>query len=576
MNRYINSRVILVFILLLAVILRFWHLGEVPHSINGDQLHYLFNAESFLYTGLDATQTKSLADIFMFRYPAGDAVQAELPYVLSIITVGVFSNTLFNAFFVYALLGVLVVVMIYLITKELLNEQAALMASFIAAVNPWFIFISRTAYEMIPATFFWLCFVYCLLIFKGWKIFISFIFFVLAFYSYIGTKLIALPLAVLIVLYVYLYKNKKKYFKQYLIFISLVAVFVGFFVFQLFNASGSSRVTDFINPNDPIYANTVDAIRKNSIQNPFLFLFENKLTIFMMVMLSNFMNIINPSYLFINGDYFMSLGKFGIFNPLDIILFILGSLLLFKYNKKLLVLLYLLILLSFIPQIVHKNSNAFTPHIMLAIPFFIILFSASILLVKKFNKNLLFLILAAVFMMGYLFNTGKFMHTYFYRMPLQNDFFNFPNRVLSEYIHIADKNDRNIIVFSNNSRDLYREYIFYNDIYSKKTASDIADSLLRRNYEIENVSFKSCNELFKNDSKTLIIVKNQCDMSLGGSYLSISNLSDGGWVYRIYNDPICKKYNLFRYSRSIALNDFSINNMDQKKFCEKFITDPRL
>lgn len=576
MNRYINSRVILVFILLLAVILRFWHLGEVPHSINGDQLHYLFNAESFLYTGLDATQTKSLADIFMFRYPAGNAVQAELPFIISIFTVGVFANTLFNAFFVYAFLGVLIVLLLYLITKNLINEPAALIAAFIAATNPWFIFISRTSYEMIPATFFWLCFIYSLLIFKGSKIMLSFIFFALAFYSYIGTKLIAIPLAVLVTAYVYFFINKKKYLKQYLILTVLITAFVGFFVFQLLSASGTSRVTDIINPTDPIYADTVDAVRKNTIQNPFLDLFENKLTVLMMTLTSNYMNIISPSYLFLNGDYFMSLGQFGIFNPLDFVLLILGTFALFKFNKKLLGLLYLLIFISFIPQIAHKSNNAFTPHILLAIPFFIIIFSASVLFIVKMKKNIIAVFLILVFVLFYAFNTGNFLHIYIYRMPLQNDFFNLSNRIMSKYINLAEKSGRDIIVFSNNSNDLYREYIFYNDLYSKSNVPVIAEKLKKREYIVNNVSFKSCDEHIKDTENKVVIVKNQCDMSLGGSYLSISNLSDGGWVYRIYNDPICKKYNLFRYSRSIALNDFSINNMDQKKFCEKFITDPRL
>lgn len=560
----------------LAVILRFWHLGEVPHSINGDQLHYLFNAESFLSTGLDATQTKSLSDIFMFSYPAGSAVQAELPFIISIFTVGIFANTLFNAFFAYALLGVLIVLLLYLITKNMINEPAALMAAFIAATNPWFIFISRTSYEMIPATFFWLSFIYSLLSLKGWKIIFSLIFFILAFYSYIGTKLIAIPIVILIVAYLYFIRHKKKYLKQYLMLIVLITAFVGFFVFQLFSASGASRVTDIINPSDQIFAETVDVVRKNTIQNPFLALFENKVTVLMMILLSNFMNIINPSYLFLNGDYFMSLGQFGIFNPLDYMFLVFGTFVLFKFNKKLLGLLYLLIFISFIPQIVHKNVNAFTPHILLAIPFFIIIFSASVLFIVKMKKNIIAVFLILVFVLTYVFNTGKFLHIYLYRMPLQNDFFNLPNRIMSKYINLAEKSGREIIVFSNNSKDLYKEYIFYNDIYSNSNTSVIAENLRIKKYTVDNVSFQSCDEFFENAGNKILIVKNQCDMSLEGRSYSISNLSDGGWVYHIYNDRICKKYGLYNYPRDISLNDFDIDGKDEKRFCEKFIVDPNI
>lgn len=572
----INKKIILFLILLIAIALRFWQLGNVPHSINGDQLHYLFNAESFLYSGLDATQTKGLGDIFMFRYPEGDAVQAELPFIISIFTVGIFANTLFNAFFVYAFLGVLIVLLLYLITKNMINEPAALMAAFIAATNPWFIFISRTSYEMIPATFFWLCFIYSLLVFKGSKIMLSFIFFALAFYSYIGTKLIAIPLAILVAVYVYFFINKKKYIKQYLMLTVLITAFVGFFVFQLLSASGTSRVTDIINPSDPIFADTVDAVRKNTIQSFFLDLFENKVTVLMMTLLSNYMNIISPSYLFLNGDYFMSLGQFGIFNPLDIVLLIFGTFALFKFNKKLLGLLYLLIFISFIPQIVHKNNNAFTPHILLAIPFLIIIFSASMLAVKSKIKNRWILIFIMIFGLLYIFNTGRFLNIYFYRMPLQNDFFNLPNRIMSKYIDLAGESGRGIIVFSNNSKDLYKEYIFYNDFYTRDNASVIANNLINKNYIINNIQFRSCDSFYKNTEKEIVVVKSQCDMNIKGSSYSISNLSDGGWVYRIYNDRICRKYELYNYPRDISLNDFDIDGKEEERFCEKFIVDPNI
>src|SRR5574342_499676 len=84
------SRFLLIFvaILLLGIISRFFWIDKVPHSINGDQLHYILSSKSFVLSGKDLTQSVSLPEILLFRYPPKEAVQAELTYFLDILTVG--------------------------------------------------------------------------------------------------------------------------------------------------------------------------------------------------------------------------------------------------------------------------------------------------------------------------------------------------------------------------------------------------------------------------------------------------------------------------------------------------------
>jgi hypothetical protein len=53
---------------------------------------------------------------------------------------------------------------------------------------------------------------------------------------------------------------------------------------------------------------------------------------------------------------------------------------------------------------------------------------------------------------------------------------------------------------------------------------------------------------------------------------NISRLSDAGTMYAIYNDTVCSSYGLHRYPSNIKLNDFNVEKLTDKKFCETFIT----
>ena len=70
---------LLLFVIILASILRLLWLDRVPSAIGGDELIYVLNAKSMLLSGSDLTGTWNPLSIFFFNYPPNQ-MQAELPY----------------------------------------------------------------------------------------------------------------------------------------------------------------------------------------------------------------------------------------------------------------------------------------------------------------------------------------------------------------------------------------------------------------------------------------------------------------------------------------------------------------
>ena len=340
-------------IIILATLLRLAFLNNVPNSITYDQLYYILNAKSFLHTGTDLAGVINPLQLLIFHYPKEGLAQAELPFFLQLPFLSFLPMSLFTVVLPNALLSILTVLILFLIGTKLFNQKTGLYIALVAAINPWSIFIGRTFYEMVPATFFYLLGFYVLLIARGWKILYAFPLFLLAFYSYIGTKLIFLPFIVIAVLYCYCAIHKKQFTKQYVVLLILALLTTLFFAFQLQQKPDSSRLSEIILPTHPAITQHVDMLRKVSISSPLTNLLINKVTIYLQIVMTNFLNIFNPTYLFAHGDMFFSLYRHGLFYMIDAIFLLIGGVLLFIQKRKLFLFFGAAILLATVPQIIH-------------------------------------------------------------------------------------------------------------------------------------------------------------------------------------------------------------------------------
>ncbi len=563
----------IILIVLLAILLRFIWLDKIPNAIGGDEIVYTLNAKASFITGHDIFGTWSPVNGLLFQYPKGEA-QAELPYILNSFIVGPLPFSLLSSRVPNLIMGILLVLFIFLVVKELLGKNTAVFAALVASVNPWLIYIGRTAYEATPAMLFYFISLYVLLKARGWRILLTFPFLIAAFYSYIATKLIFLPFVFIIIIYAFIFINKKQYLKQYLLLFALCLLFLVFFIVSLKLNPQTARLDELLTPFDPAISQEVDDIRKTSIQNPLIEIFVNKYTVFANIVATKTLKSFSFDYLFVYGDEFFSIWRHGLFYYVDSIFLILGALFLFIKKRNVFFLFLLLALLGVVPQVFHTaDVGNFSVHMTMTIPFLIILIGIGIEgLINYFKNKNYKLVLTSLILLVYLFSTLNFANIYFFWHPLQG-YFDFPIRIVSSYA-LRSSNNQKVTIYSNSSFDLFKKYLFYSNSYNKNTAKQIANNLNSERYTFGNITFASCNsDLDYENIETPVIADVKCNQETPDlPHLSISRLKDGGESFRIFNDRLCRGVVLNRYPSNLKISDFDIETLTIDKFCQTFIT----
>ena len=197
------KRTVLLLILLIAVFLRFWQLGSNPPALTWDEASWGYNAYSFGLTGQDEFGRSWPLD---YLESFGDFKPPVYAY-LSILPVKLFGLNAFAVRFASAFFGSLTVLLTYFLAKEIFPKitNLPLIASFLLAISPWHIMLSRAAFEANVATFFVAAGVVCFLIslrFKPWFLTLSAISFALGLHTF-NTARVVVPLLVLILAVVF-------------------------------------------------------------------------------------------------------------------------------------------------------------------------------------------------------------------------------------------------------------------------------------------------------------------------------------------------------------------------------------
>ncbi len=564
MKRFRVQTLLLIGSLILAAILRLLWLDRVPSGVGGDELTYILTSKFMALKGSDAFGSWNPWSIFAFHYPTGYS-QAEITYFLLLPVVSFFPFTLETIKIFFALISLANVFLIFCIAYKLFGSRVAIIASYISAINPWFIFLGRTAYEMNPEVFFYLLAFAILLYTTRWKILFSLPIFLLAFYSHIASKTIFFPYVVATVLYVYL-RNKKKYAFYYLCVIAAALLMTGFFVYTIVHQP-ASRLSELIRFDDPQITATVNMIRKTTLQNPLSSVYTNKFTVFIQILIAKFFTTLSPTYLFLNGDQFFSIYSHGLFYVVDALFLFLGILYLFLKQKGTAVFLSLMLLLTIIPHLIHSTGiENFTPQVSLFFPFAILIISNGIsyalstrLLVPKLS-----LILVVIL---YSISLGNFINTYFFQFPFQESF-DFRMRVVSRYINLS--NQKNIVVYTPSPSDIFGKYIFYSHALTKNSVAAISWAYKTMHYAYGPVTFLSCSDDIATSVPVIVDVGCKQHSTIKPTD-SITRLVDAGATFEIVNDPVCQGVELTKYPTNVRLSDFSVEHLSTKEFCEKYI-----
>jgi 4-amino-4-deoxy-L-arabinose transferase-like glycosyltransferase len=231
--------IILFSIIILGGFLRIYNLGGSPPSLNWDEAAFGYNAYSVSKTLKD--EYGKILPVFTRSF---DEYKSALPLYLIIPSINIFGINEFGIRFPSAFIGTLSILLIFLLTKEIFDKKAALLAAFVFSIEPWSVHLSRINYESTEAMFF-LLLGFLLYIFSKKKnklLPFSVVSFMISMFTYNSNKVLV-PIFIILLIIIN-WKELLRYPKK-IINISLIilAIFVAPFVILAIAGQSFARVT---------------------------------------------------------------------------------------------------------------------------------------------------------------------------------------------------------------------------------------------------------------------------------------------------------------------------------------------
>lgn len=305
-----SKKYLLLIILSLAFLLRFYGLGSNPPSLTWDEAAWGYNAYSLGIDGKDEFG-RFLPHDYLESF--GDFKPPVYAY-LAVIPVKIFGLNEFATRFPSALFGFLTVFVTYFLVKRIFgsnrdeenNKKAeilALISSLILAISPWHVNLSRAAFEANIATFFIATGVWLFLegvTSKKYLLMLSIISFALSIYTF-NTARIVTPI-LLIFLSFFFFKKFLKMKKM-----AFLSFSIGFIILLptlrfLLSPNASLRFKEVNIFSDPLVVSESNQEIENDLNAPWSKLIHNRRVKYSILYVRHYLDNLNPDFLFIKGD----------------------------------------------------------------------------------------------------------------------------------------------------------------------------------------------------------------------------------------------------------------------------------
>ncbi|MDO8638548.1 MAG: glycosyltransferase family 39 protein [Candidatus Daviesbacteria bacterium] len=489
-------------ILILATTLRVYQLDKVPVELFGDELDVGYQAYSILKTGSDIYNQHLPVFIHsLAEYRAPLFIYSAVPGV------AIFGLNEWGVRIPAVFWGVISIIGLFFLTKELFNERVALIAALFLAISPWHIHYSRAAFEvtmllgfLIFATLFFI---------KGlknsWYLFLAITLFALTPYIY-STAIVFMPLLLLILIFL----NKNTLRKNYRLLLSGAIIFLIILLPYGINTFSGKTGERF---------NSISIFAEKSLQEKVLIaqqteslplhlerLLHNKPLIYGQYFAMNYLRAFSPEFLFLNGDpnFRQSVHEMGVMYIYEIVPLLLGIWLLIKRSRESLLVLGWLLLAPLPAALTYDGGFHATRNFLMLVPLSILVAHGLTYLLERKNKlgKCLFIL---VLIMG-IFNVIFFLNRYFYNYPKESwRAWNYGFKESLQYV--ADNQNSYNRIFINNSYEpslerflfwtKYDPAKFHQEFSGDKTIKNITAGF--NGFQLENrYYFGSFNEPFEN------------------------------------------------------------------------------
>jgi 4-amino-4-deoxy-L-arabinose transferase-like glycosyltransferase len=349
--------ILLVGIIFLAGILRFYKIDEIPVSLYWDEASIAYNAFSIAETGRD-----EYGKTFPLLFKAFDDFKTPGYVYLTAIAVKLFGLNEFSTRFFSALLGTLTILSTFLFIREFIRRKLfevepdyiALLVALLVAIAPVHIQFSRAGFEANAGLFFIVTGAYLFFKFvnslKYKFLYSSITLFAISIYFY-RSLWIFVPLfltGIFLIFHKLLFKrsNLKNTILAVFIFIIILLPFIPQMISQ--EASGRANETSVINnSHDAVYR----AILKMEESGPIGKIIYNRRVVYLEQGIRGYVSHFSPNFLFFSGDNNLrhGVGSVGIFYIWGLIFIIPGIYLLLKIDRKIAFTIILWLLIAPLP-----------------------------------------------------------------------------------------------------------------------------------------------------------------------------------------------------------------------------------
>lgn len=460
MNKY---KIILISLLMVGFLLRTINISENIQPIYGDELTIAYDSYSILKTGRDQTGQLFPVTFKMRLNSPGGYIYFSIPFV------AIFGPTALGVRMLSVLSGLGIIFLLYLISKNYFGEKVGISAAAITTFMPWDILLSRIGFETHFALFLSLLGWYFLILAKRKPLFyaVSALSFGLTMHTYQAFKLITPLFLPLLIWHQASFKNVST-FKDKLFFsiaVLIMALFLGLFGLQALTAKSEERFST-IN----IFAREElreQIQQKINLERSIIMLpgyiskyFHNKQIEYAKLILENYLQNFSLDFLVIHGDRNPrhNLSTMGQIYLVQLILFLIGLVLSWQKERKILTFLLLWLILAPIPAAVVDQPHALRSIFMIP-PLVIISALGLANLINRKSKIFLILILA-----GFLIQFTFFIQKLFFLSPFEyGRFLSYPAKLASE-ITLQNRNNFKYIILSDRIDDIEFAYPVYGKI----------------------------------------------------------------------------------------------------------------
>src|SRR5260221_6734071 len=303
------NRILLLLIIIVAFILRFWALGSVPPSPDWDEVALGYDAYSIMHTGRDEFGTFMPAVLRSF-----DDYKPALYTYLAIPSIAIFGLTTFAVRFPSVVMGLVGILAFYFLARELFGnlgkkqaEILALLSAFLMSISPWHIQFSHTAFETNTGLTFNLLTVLFFLkgLKKPWMLILS-AFFAGMNLSVYQSERVFTPLLVLVLVIIY-WKELLAVSKKYLfgsVLVGLIAI-LPMLSFIISHPDSLQRVqgTSLFSQQTQSIQTTINRLKDDTDNHDIVgLLIDNRRVIYAKEIVAGYLVHFDPDWLFLEGD----------------------------------------------------------------------------------------------------------------------------------------------------------------------------------------------------------------------------------------------------------------------------------